>query len=161
MEIKDRSTVRKSVLAQGQKGNVIKVLLESGWFKVKGDHDNFFKKRKNYIIEISGDSHPLWMVIIKPLNDQFDEQDWKLLKDLESLKNLGKIRNRRLYVDAKNRNEISHMLREMFKSGSNLIFSENYIILRQGRRVKIFKTAASLDLVAKQDGLYSGSKRIL
>jgi len=161
MEIKDRNTVKKSVFAGKGKNDIIRALLEDGWFKLKGGTDNFFKKRKNFIIEISGLNHPLWNVIIKPLNEQFDEQDWKLLKDLESLNNLGQIKNRKLYIDAKNKNEITHMLREMFRSGSNLIFSENYIILRQGKKVKIFKSAASLDLVAKQDGLYSGTKRIL
>lgn len=160
MEIKNHDILKKSVFADEPKNDITKALLGSGWFKTKGELDGFFKKRKNYIIEITGTGHPLWNVAINPLNEQFDEQDWKLLKDLKDLKNLGMVKNRKLYVDSKNRNEITHMLKEMFNTGSDLIFSENYIILRRERRVKIFKSAASLDLTAKQDGLYSGSKRI-
>jgi hypothetical protein len=161
MAAKNHSSIKKTVMTRSHKGSVIKKLLEDGWFKNKHVDDGFFKKRKNYIIAIEGANHPLWNVDIESISEQFDEQDWKLLKDLESLKHLGSVRNRKLYINQKNKIEISRMLKEMFRTGSNLIYSDSYVILRQGKKFRIFKTAAALDLVAKQDGLYSGSRRIL
>ena len=162
METKSPLTINKTVLARTNEMKVVKQLLTDGWYKNPASPQNsFFKRRKNYEIIIDGATHPMWKVIVKPINKQFDEQDWKLAKDLESLKNLGSARNRKLYISNKNKAEISHMIKEMFRSGSNLIYSDSFIIIRQGRSFKLFKTAASLDLVAKQDGLYSGTKRIL
>lgn len=147
------------------KGNLIEIvrnLLSTGWRKRK--KNIFFKERNNYTLEIDGTNSPMWNVGVEPRNEEFDEEDWKFRQDLRSLEHLGQKKNyfKKLYVNDDNKREIKNLICAMKKSGYNLIFNNDYILVRTKQdRIKIMKLAATMDLIEQPDGWYAGQKKIL
>ncbi len=86
------------------------------------------------------------------------------MQDIRKLKYLGKNLNQRkkLYFNDNNRAEIRTLIKTMRNNKFNLIFDNNYIVFRTKEdKVKVFKIAASMDLVEQHDGWYVGQKKIL
>ena len=141
---------------------IVRHLLSDGWRKKSAQV--FFLERNHYILEIDGRDNPLWQLSIKPKTKEFDENDWKLLKDLKKLNNLGDKRRyfKRLYVNDGNKREILALIAAMKSNNFNLIFDNNYIVFRtRSNKIKVFKIAAAMDLSEQPDGWYAGQKRIL
>ncbi len=142
--------------------DTVKQLLSEGWRKRKAQV--FYKERNHFIIEFNGQSNPIWILSVTPKTNEFDLQDWKLLQDIRKLKYLGKNLNQRkkLYFNDNNRAEIRTLIKTMRNNKFNLIFDNNYIVFRTKEdKVKVFKIAASMDLVEQHDGWYVGQKKIL
>jgi hypothetical protein len=156
----EKTPISKTCVINDPLINTVQNLLAAGWRK-KEDR-LFYKGRNTYIIELNGNYHPMWGIEITPINDGFDPNDWKLRKDLNSLKNLGHVTDRRLYLNDGNKEEIAHMISALQQNKFNLIYDNSYVVFRAApNRVRIFKIAATMDLVEQPDGWYVGEKKIL
>jgi hypothetical protein len=144
-----------------EKSNVetIRLLLKDGW--IKKETNVFIRERENYKLIFEGKTHPIWKLKIKPKNEKFSNQDWKLKKDLNSITNLGQKKSNKLFLNDKNREEVAALIESMIENGFQLVYNNNYIIFRDKNRLNIFKIAAKLTLQAQPDGWYIGQKRIL
>lgn len=138
----------------------VRHLLSDGWRKL--ENYCFFKERNNYVLKIDGSKHPMWQIEVKPKTNEFDNNDWKLRQDMRNLLQLGKEGHRKkLYVNDKNRKDITNLISMMKQNNYNLIFNNEYILFRtKSNSVKIFKIAAAIDLVEQLDGWYVGQKRM-
>lgn len=151
--------LNKSCIISGELYDVVKNLLINGWIKKKDGV--FYKERNTYTIEVDGLYHPLWSVSVTPKSESFSDIDWKLTQDLNRLKNLGRPANRKLYLGEENKADLTRMMDALKRNKFNIIYDNNYIILRSGpTKVKIFKIAATMDLVENRDGWYVGEKKI-
>lgn len=155
----DTKSSTKTFVVSTTDMETVKNLLSSGWQKQKSFQ--FIKERNNFDIEIDGTSHPIWKVNIKPKNEQFDFNDWKLLKDLRMLSKLGTTSGKKLYINEKNREELQFLVEALEIQGFDLIFDEDYLVLKRNDKVKIFKIAASMTLAEQHDGWYIGQKKVL
>lgn len=155
----NKAGISKTFVVSTTDMETVKNLLSNGWQKEKAFL--FAKDRNHYKISVNGTSHPIWSVDILPKNEHFDLNDWKLQKDLKSLYKLGTTRNKKLYINDNNREELQFLVDTLDERGFDLIFDEDYVVLRRNGKVKIFKIAASMTLAEQHDGWYIGQKRIL
>lgn len=156
----ETTQLKKIFVVNGELLDAVRHLLSSGWQKKE---DNvFYRNRNTYTIELDGKTHPMWTITVIGKNPEFDEHDWKLRQDLNRLRNLGRVSNKKLYLNDTNREEVSRMIMALKKNSFNLIYDNDYLIMRnRPGGIKIFKLAATLELVEQPDGWYVGEKRIL
>lgn len=153
-------TIESTFVSSKNKIDVVRDLLSDSW--VKKNKSEFYKTRNNYTIELNGKNHPLWIVKVYPKNDLFDENDWKLRQDYKSIKNLGKKLNKNLYINENNVEEIQILIETMLMNGFRLIYSDNYVLVRENSdTLSIFKIAAKARMKGKEDGWYVGKKKVL
>lgn len=155
----NKAEIFKTLVVSATDIDTVKNLLSNGWQKEKAFV--FTKDRNNFKITVDGTTHPIWSVKILPKTDRFDINDWKLQKDMKSLYRLGSTRNKKLYINDQNRQELQFLVDTLDDRGFDLIFDDDYVVLRRNGRVKIFKVAASMTLAEQHDGWYIGQKRIL
>lgn len=155
----NKADFSKTFVVSATDVETVKNLLSSGWQKEKAFI--FYKDRNHFKITVEGISHPMWTVKVEPKTNQFDVNDWKFRKDMKSLYTLGTTKNKKLYINDQNRQELQFLVDILDDRDFDLIFDDNYIILRRNGRVKIFKIAASMTLAEEHDGWYIGEKRVL
>jgi hypothetical protein len=156
------SQLSKTFVVNGELIDTAKSLLGSGW--LKKSETIFVRERNTYTIELDSSHHPMWNVIVTVKNPQeFDENDWKLRQDLGKLRGLGsKQVEKKLYLGDTNKDEIGRMVQALKKNQFNLIYDNNYLIIRsRPNAIKVFKLAAALELVEQPDGWYVGQRKIL
>jgi hypothetical protein len=150
----------KTYIINGQLVDAIRHLLATGWRKK--EDGVFYKTRNTYNIELTGTTHPMWNVKVTPKNQEFDMNDWKLRQDMSHLRNLGNASSKKLYLSDENREELLRMMSALRQNQFNLIYDNTYMILRAApNKIKVFKIAASMELVEQKDGWYVGEKKIL
>lgn len=159
INLMDTKEITKAFVVFTTDMETVKNLLSAGWQKQKAF--KFVKERNNFDIQVDGTNHPIWKVNVFPKNEKFDKNDWKLEKDIKSLLNLGKIRGRKLYINESNRGELQFLVDVLYDRDLDLIFDDDYLVLRRGKGIKIFKVAASMTLAEKHDGWYIGQKKVL
>lgn len=157
--INKMTIINKTFITGTDDVSVVKSLLSRGWIKKRAFV--FKKVRNSYDIEVDGSMHPLWNIKIFPKSENFDINDWKLRKDLRELRNLDKSLKRNLYIDDKNKDEVSGLLQKMNSSGFNLIYNNNFLILRQNNAFQIFKISSTMKLMRQKDGWYIGQKKVI
>ena len=153
-------TLHKILVSNLQLMDAVRYLLTSGW--KKKEDGIFYRKRNTYTIELNSSAHPMWDINVISNGPEFDESDWKLRQDFRSLKNLGKSYGKKLYVSDSNREELERMVDALRKNHFNLIYDNDYLVIRnKPNGIKIFKLAATLELVEQKDGWYVGERKIL
>lgn len=155
----EQNSIYKNFIEPNTDIDIVKNILNDGWKKEQSFV--FFKDRNTYKIKINGKNRPLWTIEIKPKNESFDEKDWKLKKDLRSLKQLNIKNTKHLYINDKNKQQIATLVEAMFVNEYQLVFDEDYILFRDGDKIKVFKIAAAMSMVNQKDGLYIGNKKII
>jgi hypothetical protein len=155
----EQTNIYKNFIEPTSEIDIVKKLLDSGWKKEASFL--FYKERNTYVIKINGKNRPIWQIEINPKNDGFDENDWKLNKDIKELKRLNLKKTKHLYINDRNKRQIANLVEAMFINEYQLVFDEDYILFRDNNDIKVFKIAAAMSMVNQKDGLYIGDKRII
>lgn len=153
-------TLHKILISNLPIMDAVRYLLSNGW--KKKEDGVFYRKRNTYTIELNSSSHPMWNINVIANGPEFDENDWKLRQDFRSLKNLGKRYSKKLYINEDNKEELSRMLDALKRNHFNLIYDNDYLVIRnKPNGIRIFKLAACLELAEQRDGWYVGERKVL
>lgn len=156
----EEKAISKTFISNKNMLSTVEQILSQGWRKEKGL--NFYKERNTYKIKLDGVSHPIWSIVIEPKSDIFHIRDWKLKKDLRGLRHQIKPIERKLYLNDKDKEVLHAMLQVMLQKNMALIYNEYFMIFRSpSDEYKIFKIAATMNLVKQKDGWYIGQKRMI
>lgn len=124
----------------------------------------FQKNRNSFDIEVDGRNHPLWKVKITPKNNKFNELDWKLKQDINKLKNLGKPKDKRIFLNDKNEKTIKTLTKMLITNRKlSAIYSDvdGFILFWEDiNKIRIFKVIASGYITKKGSEWYMDKKKL-